>query len=343
MFLLRGRSSDSAVSSAGWASPQGVVVALVLVLITGLAMAAHSPAADTGGRQETQASATLTYSEDVPPTTSQDGSYSCVQSDTYHWTVTIPSTVIHTLESDPIIVPISGAYHSDNSCTDSTDGDSQDDHVDATQPGTIAVQVALSNEGGLTVYMQAADDDLSGLGQGLSGTDTKTYVFPDTTVPPVVTPTSIAPNIQDTFALSGQTTIPPSTTQPGTLTADVSGGLLPAPTAGCDAYWVRPGQQLHVAAPGVLGNDLSNGNGSLTAYQASNATLPVKFQVSGDGSLQFSDPDPGEESVRYFAYAETRRRSSPTFSSSSTTLVWDRSTCSNAIPTPTAIRYLRPR
>ncbi len=63
-----------------------------------------------------------------------------------------------------------------------------------------------------------------------------------------------------------------------------------APLAVNDAYIVKPGGTLAVAAPGVLGNDSNPGGGALTAQKLTDPTKGVLSAFDADGSFTFVAP-----------------------------------------------------
>ena len=76
------------------------------------------------------------------------------------------------------------------------------------------------------------------------------------------------------------------------------GGTLP--TTADDGYSTSAGVPLNVPAPGILGNDTSNGGGPLSA-QLVNTTTNGILTLAADGSFSYS-PNPGFAGADSFRY-----------------------------------------
>lgn len=83
-----------------------------------------------------------------------------------------------------------------------------------------------------------------------------------------------------------------------TVTLTVTQGT--PPTTVSDAYGTNAGTPLNIAAPGVLGNDNSNGGGALTAELMSTTTSGV-LVLSANGSFTYT-PNPGFTGADSFTY-----------------------------------------
>ncbi|MBI5618467.1 MAG: tandem-95 repeat protein, partial [Gammaproteobacteria bacterium] len=84
----------------------------------------------------------------------------------------------------------------------------------------------------------------------------------------------------------------------GTVTIDV---LDNAPVANADHYTAHTGQALHVAGPGVLGNDTDADGDALTVQSANVAGLQGALVIQPDGSFDFT-PNPGFTGQTSFTY-----------------------------------------
>lgn len=82
-----------------------------------------------------------------------------------------------------------------------------------------------------------------------------------------------------------------------TVTLTVVAGL---PTTVSDGYTTSEGTALNVAAPGVLGNDASNGGGALSAQIATTTTNGI-LALAADGSLSYT-PNTGFSGADSFTY-----------------------------------------
>jgi len=88
--------------------------------------------------------------------------------------------------------------------------------------------------------------------------------------------------------------------QLGTLTVQLTahGGR---PVAVCDAYWVKPGHALTVAAPGVLANDVDEDGYPLSA-KLDQTSFPVhthRFSLSSSGAMRYQATRAGSATVIY--------------------------------------------
>jgi hypothetical protein len=299
---------------------------LGVLLITLLAPAWVQAAATAHGssnhlrpRVAFDTSTSTTYSGTVTYTRSFNGpNNDCSESINEDWTVSFNHAVLPDVTGDQGPTAdgtITGSIHEHVDCPDPNGGPDSILDYDATSPGIIPIALTAFTPGQITI------DDEASASQGLGGTYSESGANP--------TPQTLAPFWGDSGDIgaftvpavggskSSQTPIPlsqivntgtsedPNETQDGSLTISLtpSGASPPAaaPVARCDAYWARPNTVLVGSAPGVLGNDASNGHGPLKPKvdHISFGVSSHPYSLSASGALQFKATKPGTATITY--------------------------------------------